>query len=678
MKLLKNNKIQFKVSVLSAALIIFIFLVLGYIIFLIQKEALDTKIDNYVDKQFNAILSEIKNEEAKSRNQLERSLLLSSYYLKEVNSIKVAPTTFDVTVLNIITRGQKRVTLHEWLFEGSRLHLNSSAIDDIKSYTGTSVAILQKDKDDGFVFINTNIILPTNEKLINYYLPPKYNISRTINRGEIFSGKIKILDEEYMVRVEPYYIKGKISGGILVALPYYNKANILNLIKNISIIPNSTLYIGDYKGNLVFSSNDLKMELPAEVPLMQIYDDVYKQKGVIDNFETNILYVKKILDSKYYIYIEIPVDSAYKDLYTFRKSIFISTLISVILLFMGLFYIFNPFILDISNIFKVLDRFAEGNFKFERPKTSSLEAINIFKRLEQIIKGTNDKIAFLDELIKENYEFEYTPLSSQDKLGFSLLELRFKLKKSKELLEENLKKESLNKWIAEGNAMFSEILRQYSSDITVLTDELIKSLVKYLKIPQGGIFITEENNDNSKYLKLYASYAYNRKKYIVKKIAWGDGLIGACAQEQYTMHVKEIPQDYLMIESGFGGKNPNNLLLSPIISEEKTLGIIELASFHEFSKVQIEFIEALTTVIGSSITISKLNTKTNNLLEESKERLNILLEEKTKLQKELGELSEKYVKLKKQFADNEFEYKTQIVKKQMIIDELNKRIENFE
>jgi len=678
MNLLKNNKIQFKVSVLSSTLIIVIFLFLGYVIFSIQKNALDANIDGYVEKQFTAILSELKNDNLKSKNQLERSLILSSFYLKEINSIKVAPSTFDVTAVNIVTKGQKKITLNEWLFDGSRLHLNSSAIDNLKSYTGSSIAILQKDKDDGFVFINTNIILPTNEKLINFYLPPKYKISRTINRGEIFFGKIKIFNQDYMVRVEPYYIQGKISGGILVALPYYNKRNILNLIKNVSIIPNSTLYIGDYKGKLTFSSNDLKMELPAEVPLMQIYNKTFKKRDVIDNFETNILYVKKLLDSKYYIYIEIPENSAYKDLYTFRKSIFISTVISIILLFWGLIYIFRPFVIDIANIFKVLDKFAEGNFEFDNPENSSLEAINIFKRLRAVHRGTNGKIVFLHELINENYDFEYSPLSNQDKLGLSLLELRFKLKKSKEVLEENFKKENLNKWIAEGNAMFSEILRQYSNDITVLSDELIKSIVKYLKLPQGGIFITEETRSDTQYLKLFASYAYNRKKFIEKKIAWGDGLIGACAQEQYTMHVKEVPQDYLTIESGFGGKNPAYLLLTPIISEEKTLGIIELASFHEFTKNQIEFIEGISTVIGSSLIISKLNTKTNTLLEESKERLDLLQDEKTRLQKEHGELSEKYVKLKKQFAENEFEYKTQIVKKQMIIDELNKRIENFD
>jgi len=67
------------------------------------------------------------------------------------------------------------------------------------------------------------------------------------------------------------------------------------------------------------------------------------------------------------------------------------------------------------------------------------------------------------------------------------------------------------------------------------------------------------------------------------------------------LNLKEIPEDYVTILSGLGSSSPNNLLLIPIILEDETVGVIELASFKKFGKVIIELFESISDKMGKKI-----------------------------------------------------------------------------
>jgi hypothetical protein len=72
-------------------------------------------------------------------------------------------------------------------------------------------------------------------------------------------------------------------------------------------------------------------------------------------------------------------------------------------------------------------------------------------------------------------------------------------------------------------AKFGELLRSANDNIELLSGQLITNLVKYLNANQGGIFILYEE-DSEVYLDLTATYAWNRKKGIKKRIEVGEGL----------------------------------------------------------------------------------------------------------------------------------------------------------
>ena len=123
---------------------------------------------------------------------------------------------------------------------------------------------------------------------------------------------------------------------------------------------------------------------------------------------------------------------------------------------------------------------------------------------------------------------------------------------------------------------------------------------------QGGIFIVNDNDPSHVVLEMKACYAYDRQKFLKKKIEVGEGLVGRCYQEKEKIYLTEIPGDYIKITSGLGDHNPKSLLLIPLAYNDNIFGIMEVASFTEYQDFEVEFIERIGVITSYSIHYTKL------------------------------------------------------------------------
>jgi hypothetical protein len=91
--------------------------------------------------------------------------------------------------------------------------------------------------------------------------------------------------------------------------------------------------------------------------------------------------------------------------------------------------------------------------------------------LNKLIDGFESYKNFAQNIGHGNLNADFQPLSNEDELGNSLLEMRDSLKRVAE-------KEQREKWLTEGYTQFAEILRRNNDNLQLLASEIITSLVK--------------------------------------------------------------------------------------------------------------------------------------------------------------------------------------------------------
>jgi PAS domain S-box-containing protein len=262
----------------------------------------------------------------------------------------------------------------------------------------------------------------------------------------------------------------------------------------------------------------------------------------------------------------------------------------------------------------------------------------------------NKMADFAKQIGEGNYSTELDVSSSNDVLGQSLLLMRNNLL-------DNYQKESEQSWIAEGKEIVSHLLRLHNN-INELSNDVLNSLVKYIKVVQGALYIYDEEK---KVLKNLATYAYSRKKYINQEFKIGHGLIGECAYEMDYIYRTEVPEDYAHITSGIlGDQKPQSILLVPLISDEKLQGVLEFSSVEpEIPEITVRFLKELGEIIARTIFNLKVTQRTEQLLHESQQMTVELQENEEQLRQNAEEMRATQEELRK--SNEQLETKIQEV-----------------
>jgi len=292
----------------------------------------------------------------------------------------------------------------------------------------------------------------------------------------------------------------------------------------------------------------------------------------------------------------------------------------------------------INHTKSILLKMGKGILPKEKLTEGPDEIGQMAKALNLVIQGLKDIFNFSLEIGKGNFDTEFKPLSDDDVLGLSLLEMRNELKNASKEEEKRKAEDEQRNWAAQGVAMFSDILRKSSDNLEELSYDIISNMVKYTSSNQGGMFIINDNDKDRTFLEMAACYAYDRKKFLEKKIHAGEGLVGRCYQEQEKIFLTEIPEDYIKITSGLGDDNPKCLLLIPLVYNNVIYGIIEIASFNVYRPFEIEFIERISESIAATISSVKANIQTTTLLEQSQQQAEEMAAQEEEMRQNMEEL----------------------------------------
>ncbi len=268
---------------------------------------------------------------------------------------------------------------------------------------------------------------------------------------------------------------------------------------------------------------------------------------------------------------------------------------------------------------------------------SSVENVS----LPELIKVNMQKLKLVAEHIKQlGSVTEILPVHESlatDEVGQALHAVQEKMKNLKD-------EEEKRRYVTEGLAKFGELLRS-KEPTKQYCESIIAALVKYVGANQGGLFLDADDEDNGRYMILMGSYAYERKRYLEKKIALGEGILGQCMYEKGIVFITDIPKEYLKITSGLGSAPPRNIVVIPLLANETFYGAIELAAFEILKPHQIEFLSKVSVMIASELGSIRTLEQTQLLLAASdelghklranEEEMRVNMEELTATQEEM-------------------------------------------
>ncbi|MDP1727296.1 MAG: HAMP domain-containing protein [Bacteroidota bacterium] len=214
-------------------------------------------------------------------------------------------------------------------------------------------------------------------------------------------------------------------------------------------------------------------------------------------------------------------------------------------------------------------------------------------------------------------------------------------------------------WLKSNLAKFTQML-QGQKDLNTVTTRILSELAQVVTARYGAFYILKQDDEiqNVK-LSLFAAYAYKPGKNFPVEFAIGEGLVGQCAFEKERILIDKVPGNYIKINSGLGKASPSNLIVLPVLFENKVKAVIELASLDTFSQTHLDFLSQLTESIGIVLNTIETNTRTEELLAQSQSLAGELKIQQEELRRTNDELQDKALLLVKQ--KNEVEAKNKEV-----------------
>ncbi|WP_299457249.1 adenylate/guanylate cyclase domain-containing protein [uncultured Microscilla sp.] len=252
--------------------------------------------------------------------------------------------------------------------------------------------------------------------------------------------------------------------------------------------------------------------------------------------------------------------------------------------------------------------------------------------INQMIDNFKKVIMQANEIAKGNFLVQIDLRSEQDELSIALQQM------TKSLSENKLKNEQEN-WVKDG---INQLSKDISSDISLekICRQSISFISRYVEAAQGVIYLYDKEDE---YLSLYATYAFKERNDISNKYKLGEGLVGQVALEQKPILLKNVTRKESVVHTGVISEAPLYIYALPLVFENELHGVIELASFEEFTQLKQRFLDEADRILTTYLHSAQQTEEVRRLLviaEEAKQEAETKAQELAQSQEELRATSE--------------------------------------
>jgi HAMP domain-containing protein/CheY-like chemotaxis protein/signal transduction histidine kinase len=202
-------------------------------------------------------------------------------------------------------------------------------------------------------------------------------------------------------------------------------------------------------------------------------------------------------------------------------------------------------------------------------------------------------------------------------------------------------------WLKTNLARFTGML-QGQRDLATVGRMLLSELAPLVNAQQGVIYQMETESAE---MALLSAFAGDGEGGHLRRLKIGEGLIGQCAAEKRRMLIADLPENTISIRSGLFHAIPRNVIVLPVLFEDRVKAVIELASLSNFTTSHLAFLEQLTASIGIVLNSIEATMQTEGLLKQSQQ----LATELQMQQKELQQTNEQLAQKAQQLAEQNVE-----------------------
>ncbi len=146
----------------------------------------------------------------------------------------------------------------------------------------------------------------------------------------------------------------------------------------------------------------------------------------------------------------------------------------------------------------------------------------------------------------------------------------------------------------------SDKIQKYTENITSGIDNLdshekvsellLQNFAKSFNIVQGIVYILNKESNHFEVSNTYA--VYQTETY--QSFQEGEGITGQVAKNRKFLYIDNVPENYITVLSGLGQGSPKFLAFLPIVSNNKTIAIIEISTFEPLPNPTEQIINSIT------------------------------------------------------------------------------------
>ncbi len=135
-----------------------------------------------------------------------------------------------------------------------------------------------------------------------------------------------------------------------------------------------------------------------------------------------------------------------------------------------------------------------------------------------------------------------------------------------------------------------EALLKDEYDVAEAFNEVLSKICHYTEASQAAAYRVQQGEEY-RFIEMFASFAYHAPEGKTPTYRFGEGLAGQVAKQGERVVIDTVPEGYIEILSGLGQATPAHLLILPVKHEEDIVGVVEIASFTEFTEQQQDGIQ---------------------------------------------------------------------------------------